>query len=217
MKIIVSDIEGTLTTGSSWRALRQYYKEKFNPFFYDLFFLRWIPRYLIVKLGLASRKAAMDGWMKDEVRLFRGFTPEEFNQMAEWVVQNEMWPKRCITVLSEFEEFRRDGIGIVLSSSAYQPIVDAFSQRMDVVGIGSELVFIGNKLKGINLPINAYENKARYLQKKFPDAEILKAFGDTGSDIPMMKLSQKPVAVNPDEELRDYAETRGWQIIEFSQ
>lgn len=38
MDYIVSDIEGTLTTGSSWKAIRRYYKANFSAWRYDLFF-----------------------------------------------------------------------------------------------------------------------------------------------------------------------------------
>jgi phosphoserine phosphatase len=169
-----------------------------------------------VKFGLMSRRVAMVGWMQDEARLFRGFTAEEFEQMAEWVVRTEMWPKRCTAVLSEFDKYRRDGTRIVLVSSAYQPIVDVFAQRIDAQAIGSPLIYGDGRLEGVGLPINAYENKAKYIRDKYPHSDILAAFGDTGSDIPMMELSQEPVAVNPDEDLRDIAETRGWRIIECS-
>jgi HAD superfamily phosphoserine phosphatase-like hydrolase len=216
VKIIVSDIEGTLTMGSSWRALRRYYKENYNSLSYNQFFLRWVPRFLFVKFGLLSRKSAMIGWMLDEVRLFKNFTVEEFKRMAEWVVRTEMWPKRLSVMLSELETYRRKGNSIVLVSSAYQPIVDEFAQKLDAIGIGSPLNFREGRLDGLILPLNAYEHKAHYLQKKFPDTEILMGFGDTISDIPMLELSQNPVAVNPDEELRPIAEAKGWRVIECS-
>jgi len=212
--ILVSDIEGTLTTGSSWRAIQRYYKDNFNPWVYHLFFTRWIPRYLLVKMGLFSRRAAMVGWMQEEIKLFRGFSPEAFEEMAEWVVSTEMWPKRRGKILSELEQHRREGLDIVLVSSAYQPFVAAFAQRMDAIPIGSPIVYHEGRLVGLQLPINAYEDKAQTLRYKFPGSEIRMAYGDTGSDIAMMELSQMPVAVNPDEELRITAEIKGWRIIE---
>lgn len=224
MNVIVSDIEGTLTTGSSWQALRTYYKTHFNPRAYNLFFIRWVPRYLLVKLGLRSRRDAMFDWMLDEVQLFKGMSPLEFDKMAEWVVETEMWPKRRRDVLSALEDHRGAGTQILVVSSAYHPIVAAFARRMEadpdgVTPIGSHLVLEDGFITGIAQPLNAYEHKAAAVlaHLKAPESEeisIIAAYGDTASDIPMMELSESPVAVYPDSELRRIAETRGWQIIE---
>jgi phosphoserine phosphatase len=216
VSIIVSDIEGTLTTGSSWRALRRYFMENHNAWVYNLFFTRWIPRYTLVRMGVTSKRVAMIKWMQDEIRLFRGSSPGEFGQMADWIVRTEMWPKRRNAILLELDEHRRNGVRIVVVSSAYQPIVDAFAHHMDAIPIGSPLVFKDGVLKGVTLPINAYEHKAESIRTKFPGSEILAAYGDTASDIPMMELSQAPVAVYPDDELRRTAESRGWRIINSS-
>jgi len=224
MNIIVSDIEGTLSTGSSWQALRTYYKAHFNPRAYNRFFIRWVPRYLLVKLGLRSRRGAMFDWMLDEVQLFRGMSPLEFDKMAEWVVETEMWPKRRRDVLSALEDRRGAGTQILVVSSAYQPIVAAFARRIEVAPdgvtpIGSHLVLEDGYITGIALPINAYEHKAEAVLAHLGDpvnegTSIIAAYGDTASDIPMMELSGSPVAVYPDSELRRIAGTRGWQIIE---
>jgi HAD superfamily phosphoserine phosphatase-like hydrolase len=214
MAVILSDIEGTLTTGSSWRALRTYYKANFSPVRYNIFFTRWIPRYMLVKLGFMSRRRAMFDWMSDEVRLFRGMSPAEFDRMAAWVVEHEMWFKRREVLISELEKCHQDGVEIVVVSSAYQPIVEAFARQMDAIPIGSSLAFKDGNITGLHLPLNAYEHKAEAVRARIGDAEILAAYGDTLSDLPMLELSQAPIAVCPDANLRKVAETRGWRIIE---
>jgi phosphoserine phosphatase len=219
MAFIVSDIEGTLTTGSSWKALRTYYKTHFNPRTYDWFFIRWIPRYFLVSLGLLSRRKAMFDWMQEEVQLFKGFSHYEFNQMADWVVENEMWPKRRLDVLAEIEHDRQDGVQVLAVSSAYLPIVEAFSRKIGAMPIGTPVRFVDGRLKGIELPINAYEYKAQAVLHLIGDTNqgethILSAYGDTISDLPMMELSRSPVAVYPNSALKQIAESRGWQVIE---
>jgi HAD superfamily phosphoserine phosphatase-like hydrolase len=214
MAVILSDIEGTLTTGSSWRALRTYYLDNYSKGAYHWFFVRWLPRFLLVKLGLISRRRAMLDWMVDEVRLFRGMSPAEFDRMAAWVVEHEMWAKRREGLISELAEHHQDGVEIAVVSSGYQPIVAAFARRMDAIPIGSSLAFEDGKISGLHLPINAYERKAEAVRARIGDAAILAAYGDTLSDLPMLELSQAPVAVCPDADLRKVAETRGWRIIE---
>ena len=156
----------------------------------------------------------MLNWMLEEVQLFKGISPEVFNQMAEWIVENEMWPKRRADVLKEIDIHRRSGVKVAIVSGAYQPIVDAFAMRMDAVAIGSPIVYRENRLVGLQLPINAYEHKAESIQVQVGDAEILAAYGDTLSDLPMLEMSQEPVGVSPDKKMRKVMVERGWRIIE---
>jgi len=214
MKLIVSDIEGTLTTGSSWKALRTYYKEHYRPLTYNLFFARWVPRYLLVGLGVMSRRRAMLDWMLEEVQLIKGVSPQTFDLMAEWIVEHEMWPKRRMGIIEEIENRRREGVEIAVVSSAYQPIVNAFARRMDAIPIGSPVEFNGDRLAGLQLPINAYDHKAESIISQVGEAEILAAYGDTLSDFHMLEMSQEPVAVYPDKNLYKAAVERGWRIIE---
>lgn len=39
------------------------------------------------------------------------------------------------------------------------------------------------------------------------------AVGDSGSDIPMLKMVENPIAFNPDQKLFDEAKQHGWQIV----
>ncbi len=214
MDVVISDVEGTLTTGSSWRALQRYFKTHYNAWVYNRFFMGWLPRYLLVKLGVVSRREAMLLWMQKEVRLFLGFRRDEFAEMANWVVEHEMWPKRRKAVIAELEAYRQEGVKIILSSSAYQPIVSAFGRKIGADAIGCSLVFVHDQVSGIELPINAYEEKAVGIKRRYEGARILAAYGDTGSDIPMMELSHEPVAVFPNPKLRQVAVANGWRILE---
>ena len=214
MDYIVSDIEGTLTTGSSWKAIRSYYKANFSAWRYNRFFLNWVPRYLMVALGFYSRKQAISKWMEEEAALFRDIPRQDFKRMADWVVEVVMWPKRRKNVLKEIKRVRQDGAQVLVVSSGYQPIVEAFAERMDAIPIGTPLKFKSDRIEGISYPVNAYEHKAARIRKETKSGTILVAYGDTISDLSMLELSQSPVVVSPDQKLRKIAEGRGWRIIE---
>ncbi len=214
MDYIVSDIEGTLTTGSSWKAIRTFYKANYNPWRYNRFFLSWMPRYLMVATGLSSRRKVVFDWMADEAVLFRGKTRKEFQQMAGWVVDSEMWPKRRVEVLMEIEQARQKGSQVMVVSSGYQPVVEAFAEKMDAIPIGTPLAFKNDRICGIVNPVNAYEYKVARIKEKIGSGKIRVAYGDTISDLAMMELSWSPVAVYPDSKLRKVAIDRGWRIIE---
>lgn len=214
MSIVISDIEGTLTTGSSWKAFQRYYLTYLNPWAYRFFILRWLPRYPLVKAGILDREKAMTEWMRREINLLKGFSPDEFNEVAEWIVENEMWLQRRDYMVKELEKFNRSGTKIVLVSSAYQPLVDLFADHIGADAIGSSLIYQENKLNGVVRPMNAYQQKADNVLTRYKNEKIAAAYGDTMSDLPMMEISEEPVAVTPSPELRKIAEHRGWRIID---
>jgi len=39
------------------------------------------------------------------------------------------------------------------------------------------------------------------------------AYADSFVDLPILELVGKPVAVSPDEELKELAQSKGWQVI----
>jgi len=201
MDIIVTDLDGTLTTGSSWQGFRSYYKKTYNALAYNLFFVRFLPHFPLMKLGLLNRQKTMTTWLQGEINLMRGMPISEVNAMAEWVVFNELWPKGRIKVLRELEKKRLAGAQIVINSGAYQPIVEAFARKIDAVAIGTQLRYEGGKLEGIELPVNSYQRKAEKVRASYPDARIVAAYGDTLSDLPMMEMSEQPVTVYPDAKL----------------
>ncbi len=214
MSIVVSDIEGTLTTGSSWKAFQRYYLTYLNPWVYRFFILRWLPRYPLIQAGILNREKAMAEWMRREINLLKGFSPDEFNKIAAWIVENEMWSQKRGYMIKELERFNRSGIKIVLVSSAYQPLVDLFADHINADSIGSSLIYQENKLTGVETPVNAYQQKADNILARYKNEKITAAYGDTMSDLPMMEISEEPVAVTPSPELRKIAEHRGWRIID---
>ena len=213
MNIIVTDLDGTLTTGSSWQGFRNYFKKTYSAMAYNMFFIRFLPHFPLMKLGLLDRKKTMTAWLQGEIGLMRGLPLSEVNAMAEWVVFNELWPKGRADVLRELEKKHLAGAQIVLVSGAYQPMVEAFARKMDAHAIGTQLRYNEGKLQGIELPVNSYQHKAAKVSALYPDARIIAAYGDTLSDLQMMEMCDNPVAVYPDAKLRRVAKERGWRVI----
>ena len=213
MHIIVTDLDGTLTTGSSWQGFRSYFKKTYNALAYNLFFIRFLPHFPLTKLGLLDRKKTMTAWLQGEIGLMRGMHISEVNAMAEWVVFNELWPKGRADVLRELERKRLSGAQIVVVSGAYQPMVEAFARKIKAKAIGTQLRYEDGKLQGIELPVNSYQRKAEKVSALYPDARIVAAYGDTLSDLPMLEMSDNPVAVYPDAKLLRVAKEKGWRMM----
>jgi HAD superfamily phosphoserine phosphatase-like hydrolase len=213
MNLIIADLEGTLTTGSSWRGFRSYFKQHYSALTYNLFFTRFLPRFPLMKLGLLDRQKTMTAWLQAEINLLRDMPIGAVNAMAEEVVYREMWPKCRSDVLSKLEKKRLAGAQIVVVSGAYQPIVEAFARKLDVRAIGTQLIYEDGRLNGIELSVNSYQRKAEKVSALFPSAHIVAAYGDTLADLAMLKMSEMPIVVYPDTKLLRVAEERGWRVI----
>jgi len=214
MSIIVADLEGTLSAGSTWRGVRTYFKQHYNPWAYNLFFLNWLPRYPLVRFGLVEKRKEAMRWMVREIGLFRGESPAKLEAMSKWVVENELWPNRRREVVEDIRSRIRADEQVAVVTGAYQPLADAFARRLNGVGIGTQLHYENERLVGLITPINHGRHKVENIRARFDCAPILAAYGDTISDAPMLEISQEPVAVHPDDGLRQIAQTRGWRIIE---
>ena len=57
------------------------------------------------------------------------------------------------------------------------------------------------------------KEKVASLRQYLRDNPLDSAYGDTSADLPMLELSQKPVAVCPDPKLHEEAVKRGWRIL----
>ncbi len=214
MDIILSDIEGTLTTGSSWRALGKYLTKHDHRWAYYLFILRWLPRFPFVKMGVINQRKGMTMWMRDEISLLQGKTRGEIQKIADWIVNKEMWPKRRPGIIQELLRYQSLGTKIILVSSAYQPFAKAFAKHLCAEAVGTPLTFQKDTLLGLSTPVNAYQQKVLHIQTRYKGYNIVAAYGDTDSDIPMMELSENPTAVCPNRKLRETAEAKKWRIID---
>jgi HAD superfamily phosphoserine phosphatase-like hydrolase len=210
---VASDIEGTLTTAETWKALARYLREHGRTREYNRFFSRRFPKALLSQTGLIHKRTFQNQWIKDLIGLFAGYTTDEFDTIAEWVVENELWPKRRQDVIAAFSSHRNEALWI--ASGTYQPIAEAFAKRLNAKAIGTGLELTNNTLTGRILnEVNVATTKAKALQNVLGSEKIYSAYGDSEADIPMLQLSQKPVAVYPDKVLRHMALKSGWEILE---
>jgi phosphoserine phosphatase len=69
--IVAADLEGTLTSGETWKAVGRYLAEHGRGRAYRGFFLTHLPGALLVKGRLLPRPWYRDRWMVDLARLFK--------------------------------------------------------------------------------------------------------------------------------------------------
>lgn len=147
-------------------------------------------------------------------RLLAGFSIAHMDEIAAWVVENELWPKRRATVVAELEAHQQSGCRVVLVSATYQPVLEAFAAKLGVEAVGTSLEVVEGVLTGHTLGgINAGKNKPMRLSDTLRLSHLEVAYGDTVADIPLLELSRAPVAVCPDRGLRTHAERFGCRVI----
>jgi hypothetical protein len=88
------------------------------------------------------------------------------------------------------------------------------------IGTTSELDADGRYTGDLAGPFCYGQGKAEILrdlaEREGYDLSACYAYSDSVSDLPMLEAVGHPVAVNPEPELRDLAEERGWPIVETS-
>lgn len=216
MSTIAADLEGTLTTGETWRGMAAWMQAHGRATQYQWFFYRNLPGAVAARLGLQDKRAFQDRFMEGAAGLLAGLGQAELAAVSEWVVTNELWPKRRQDVLDELLELQRNGRRLVLCSATYQPILEAFARRMGVgvVALGTPLEVEGGVFTGrLQGPVRSGSHKAQHLRKLLNGGVLYRAYGDSLPDVPMLELAQEPVVVYPEPRLRALAVERNWRVI----
>jgi HAD superfamily phosphoserine phosphatase-like hydrolase len=211
---VASDIEGTLTTAETWKALARYLRESGRAAEYNTFFYARFPKALLARAGFIHKRNFQNQWIKELIGLFAGYSVDDFASIAEWVVENELWPKRRQDVVNAFLAHQKTGEALWIASGTYQPIAEAFARRLEAKAIGTRLELSNTTLTGRILnEVNVATHKAKALQNVLSSDTLYSAYGDSEADIPMLQLSTKPVAVYPDKVMRQTAIKFGWEIL----
>ena len=214
-RVIATDLEGTLTAGSTWRGVGRYLSEHGHRGRYRRFLYLRLPQVFLARRGLIDMQAFRERWMRDLTRLLRGMRRDEIEAMSDWVMDHELWPDRRDEVLEELRAARTDGARIVVASGTYAPIAERFAARLDGEAIGTELAFDadGRATGAFVGTMGTGDEKVARLTAALRGAPLESAYGDTAADIPMLSMAASAVAVHPDAELERVALERGWRII----
>jgi len=215
-KVWAFDVEGTLTTGETWKGVGRWLVENGHKTAYRRFFNSHLAGALLAKAGLINKRRYQNKWMRDLARLFAGLPCERVEEMAGWVVESELWPNRREDVLAELRAGLESGARIVLASGTYEPVLKAFAAAIDprVEVLGTPLVCRGGRASGeLAGPINVGQEKARRVHEHLA-GNPERAYGDTYPDHYLLESAAAPVAVYPDARLRKLARERGWRILQ---
>ncbi|MCJ7711802.1 MAG: HAD-IB family phosphatase [Chloroflexi bacterium] len=220
--VVVSDMDGTLTTVEAWRGVLAWVRDNHPSAAARRFVTVRIPFVVLVKAGLKDKEAFRARWIAEEAGLLRGLPKERLTAMGEWVVASYLWPTRREAAIEEVraaaEAARRadPGARLLLATGAYQEVGDAFARRIGAdAALGTPLELRDGLATGaISAPTQSGEAKAAAVRALAGGGEVLAAFGDTAADVPLLRMATRAVAVAPDAALRREAVARGWEILE---
>jgi phosphoserine phosphatase len=210
--IVISDMMGTLTTGSPVLGLVDWVRHNQSRTRATLYMASMLPSYFLAKRGWIDWQKWGQDLMVDSLALVKDATPEKFNQAAEWTVEHNLWPKRREDVIARLRQHIDSGAQVHIASSVFEPGVEAFARRFGAQAIGTPVEYVNGRVR-LATDLVASERKIEQVLHRLNVDRVDYAYGDTQMDVPLLEHAAHPVAVYPDDKLRALAKERGWEII----
>ncbi|MBI2330684.1 MAG: haloacid dehalogenase-like hydrolase [Chloroflexi bacterium] len=210
--IVVSDMMGTLTTGSPFLGVVDWVKHNQSKLQANWHMASIMPSYLLAKRGIIDWQAWGQRLMVDSLGYIKDATPEKVRQVSEWLVERDLWKKRREDVIARLVGHREAGAQVYIASSMVEPFIDPFAKRIGAETIGTSTEIVNGKLK-MTGELVANEKKIEQVLSRLGVQRVDVAYGDTILDVPMLEKADHPVAVYPEAKLKKVALERGWEII----
>jgi phosphoserine phosphatase len=210
--IVVSDLMGTLNTGSPVLGLVDWVRYNQSKWQARWYMASIVPGYLLAKGGLIGWQKWGQGLMIDSLSLIKDATPEKFDEVAEWIVEKNLWAKRRPDVIERLKDHIATSAKVYIASSVHQPGVEAFARRIGAQAIGTPVEFVNGHVR-LASELVADEKKIEQVLSHLGVDRVDYAYGDTALDIPLLEHAHHPVAVYPENKLRVVAQERGWEIM----
>jgi phosphoserine phosphatase len=210
--IVVSDMMGTLTTGSPVLGLVDWVRHNQSKMQARLYMLSILPSYFIAKRGWIDWQTWAQGLMVNSLKMIKEATPEKMKIAGEWAVEHDLWKKRREDVIARLQGHAAQGAQVYIASSVIEPIIEPFAKRIGAQTIGTPVEYTAGKVR-VAGELVAQERKIEQVLRRLGVERVDFAYGDTSQDVPLLEHANHPVAVYPDEALKALAQARGWEIL----
>jgi phosphoserine phosphatase len=210
--IVVSDMMGTLTTGSPFLGLVDWVRHNQSKLQANLKMASIMPAYLLAKNGIIDWQLWGQKLMIDSLGYIKNADEEKLKQVSEWVVEHDLWKKRRQDVVDRLIQHREGGAQVYIASSVVEPFIEPFARRIGAQVSGTPVEIKNGRVQMVGELI-ASEKKIEQIINRLGVKRVDFAYGDTTLDIPMLEHADHPVAVYPDAKLKKVALEKGWEII----
>ncbi len=206
-RIALFDFDGTLIPGDSIVHLIRFAarQKRIGP-------LRVLPGVffgLLYKLHLADESSSKNAALS----FLRKMKAEEQSLLMQRFVQDRLIPHIYPEGLNRIRELQKNGTRVWLVSAStdhYMPMIAEY--------IGADLLLCTQTDQNGRVIHNCKgQEKVRRVRQalsSMPGAVITEAYADSKTDLPMFKMAEKAIAVNPKQELKKeapYMETLFWE------
>ena len=210
--IVISDMMGTLTTGSPFLGLVDWIKHNESKLRANLIMASIMPAYVLAKNGIIDWQEWGQKLMVDSLAYVKNADEEKIKQISNWVVEHNLWKKHRDDVTTRLVRHREQGAQVYIASSVFEPFIVPFADRIGAQIIGTPVEIVNGRLKMVG-ELVANEKKIEQVLSRLGVKQVDVAYGDTVMDIPLLEHADHPVAVYPDKKLKAVAMERGWEII----
>jgi len=210
--IVISDMMGTLTTGSPFLGVVDWLRHNRSKLHANLIMASIMPAYVLAKNGIIDWQAWGQKLMIDSLAYINDADEAKVQQVSEWVVEHNLWKKRREDVVARLINHREAGAQVHIASSVFEPFITPFAKHIGAQVIGTPIEIVNGRVRMVGNLV-ADEKKIEQVLSRLAVDRVDVAYGDTVMDIPLLEHADHPVAVYPDKKLKAIALERGWEII----
>jgi len=210
--IVISDMMGTLTTGSPVLGLVDWVRHNQSKMQARLYMASIMPSYFVAKRGWIDWQKWAQGLMVDSLKMVKNATPEKMKLVSEWAVEHNLWKQRREDVIARLKAHAAQGAQVYIASSLVEPMIEPFAKRIGAQTIGTPVEYTDGQVR-VAGDLVAQERKIEQVLSRLNVERVDFAYGDTEQDVPLLEHAEHPVAVYPDEKLKAIALERGWEIL----
>jgi len=210
--IVISDMMGTLTTGSPVLGLVDWIRHNQSKMQARIYMASIMPSYFIAKRGWIDWQKWGQDLMVNSLKMVKEATPEKMKVVGEWAVEHDLWKKRREDVVARLMDHKSKGAEVYIASSVVEPLIEPFANRIGAQTIGTPVEYKNGHVR-VAGDLVAQERKIEQVLSRLGVNRVDFAYGDTWMDVPLLEHAGHPVAVYPDEKLKATALERSWEIL----
>jgi len=187
--LLISDLDGTLIEGDSFRLFLQYSASGFFLFF--LKSLVQLPILILWKIRLISAKRAKETILKF---FTRGLGKKELKELGIRFTNSVLERRLQEFIVEKIEKIKLAGGTVLVVSASPDIWVEPLANSLGAVAISSKLEFKGNRFTGKFIGENCQgKEKVKRIKQvvNLSEFEEILVFGNSRGDIPMLELGTK--------------------------
>ena len=163
-----------------------------------------------------------DEWAEFALSTIKGKKPSDLKDLITKFMSSVIEPMINVYALRLLHNHHHNNDVMLLASATNSVIVNPIAMRLgfeNIVATDVEIVdgVYSGKMKGIAALGEGKLHKVRewMLDNNFNNFNNVTFYSDSINDFPLLAEVGKPIAVNPDNKLREECERRAWKIIDL--